>query len=187
MSGKSPFLVVAAAMAIAIAASAVRANDLVQGHAYYLRYCASCHGVNADGQGSMARVLKAQPSDLRKLGQKYGMPLPGAQIARYIDGRADIEAHGSRDMPVWGERFYDIWSAKREGTADLQKRIDMIITYLNSIQQKGGLPPPAPSGKPRVTSMNVPQCARTSHTRQAPESNIPLGLPIRKRLVVKLD
>jgi mono/diheme cytochrome c family protein len=156
MSWKSSFLAVAAAMAVMLAASAVGANDLVQGRVYYVRYCASCHGVNADGRGPMAPVLKAQPSDLRKLGQKYGMPLPAAQIARYIDGRADVEAHGSRDMPVWGERFYDIWSAKREGTADLQKRIDLIITYLNSIQQKGGLPPPSPSGKPRLTSMNFP-------------------------------
>jgi len=37
---------------------------------------------------------------------RTGYPLPEDQIARFIDGRADVKAHGPRDMPVWGKRFY---------------------------------------------------------------------------------
>ncbi len=34
-----------------------------------------------------------------------GNPLSEDQVARYIDGRAEVKAHGPRGMPVWGSRF----------------------------------------------------------------------------------
>jgi mono/diheme cytochrome c family protein len=110
-------------------------ESVVRGRQYYLHYCASCHGENADGQGPMARVLKASPPDLRHLGERYGKPLPIGTIARFIDGRQYVSAHGPRDMPVWGKRFYDIWTAKRSSEGDLQVQIREITLYLNAIQQ----------------------------------------------------
>ena len=64
-----------------------------------LRYCA-CHGLTGEGNGPVARSLVTPPANLRLLSDRYGNPLPGDQVARFIDGRADVRAHGPRDMPV---------------------------------------------------------------------------------------
>ncbi|MBV8055945.1 MAG: hypothetical protein JO071_11970 [Deltaproteobacteria bacterium] len=91
--------------------------------------------VDALGQGPMARALKTSPPDLRYLGERYGKPLPIGTIARFIDGREYVAAHGPRDMPVWGKRFYDVWTAKRSREGDLQVQIREIALYLNAIQK----------------------------------------------------
>jgi mono/diheme cytochrome c family protein len=124
-------------------------QSIVRGRELYLRYCAACHGKDADGRGPVAEDLKASPSDLRYLGERYGMPLPVGTIARFIDGRQDIAAHGPRTMPVWGRRFYDIWTTHQAGEEDFQSQIREIVSYLNAIQQ---VPRPSASPHSPVTS-----------------------------------
>lgn len=115
--------------------SASAQQSIVRGRQYYLHYCASCHGDEADGRGPVAQFLKVSPPDLRYLGVRYGMPLPTGTIARFIDGRDYVAAHGPRDMPVWGRRFYDAWTASQSSTGDLQTQIREIVQYLNTIQE----------------------------------------------------
>lgn len=147
--------VATAALAIVAVAALARANDVADGHKYYQQYCASCHGENADGRGPAAKALKTPPADLRVLWVKFGKPLPAAQIGGYIDGRNYVAAHGNREMPVWGERFYDIWEAKQEGAPDMTQRIELIVNYLNSIQVKPGpissVPSPTATSGPAAT------------------------------------
>ena len=83
-----------------LAASTAAAGDVARGRVLYLCNCASFHGVKGDGQAPVAAQLQTPPADLRLLSLRYGNPLPEDQIARFIDGRADIAAHGPRDMPV---------------------------------------------------------------------------------------
>src|SRR5690349_15691836 len=123
---------------------AAHAGDTAEGRALYLRYCGSCHGEKADGRGPVAKSLKSQPTDLSRLGEKYGMPLPHGQIARFADGRVGVGAHGTSEMPVWGERFSDIYVTRGSRQGDLPHRIDKIIDYLNSIQT-GAHPVETPS------------------------------------------
>jgi len=104
-----------------------------------------CRRARACGRGPEG----VAPPDLRYLGERYGMPLPTGTIARFIDGRQDVAAHGPRDMPVWGRRFYDAWTAHQAGEEDLQTQINEIVTYLNAIQQV-----PRPSGSPRSPLTN---------------------------------
>ncbi len=91
----------------------------------------------------MARALKHSPPDLRYLGERYGMPLPAGTVARFIDGRQYVAAHGPRDMPVWGRRFYDAWTAKQSPEGDLHLQIREIVQYLNAIQEE-----PMPANRP---------------------------------------
>jgi hypothetical protein len=79
----------------------------------------------------MARALTTPPANLRHLSERYGNPLPGDQIARFIDGRADVKAHGARDMPVWGRRFYSEGQGSERQVKDL---IVKLVAYLQSIQ-----------------------------------------------------
>ena len=79
----------------------------------------------------MASVLTTPPANLRHLSERYGNPLPEDQIARYIDGRADVKAHGPRDMPVWGKRFYSEGQGNERQVRDM---IAKLVAYLQSIQ-----------------------------------------------------
>jgi mono/diheme cytochrome c family protein len=107
-----------------------RADDVAKGRAIYLHYCASCHGNSGEGNGPLAPILTTPPANLRLLYQRYGNPLPEDQIAKFIDGRATVKAHGPRDMPVWGERFY----AETGNREQVKKMIDQLVAYLQSIQ-----------------------------------------------------
>jgi len=119
------------------AVTKVHADDATQGHNYYLRYCASCHGQNGDGLGPVAPALKVHPPDLRRLSERYGTPLPAKRLGQYIDGRDMVTAHGSRTMPVWGRRFEEAWTAKRAGEPEMKDQISRIVEYLDSIQLAG--------------------------------------------------
>ncbi len=120
-----------ALLIIAIVSSPAFADDIAEGRQLYLRYCASCHGIDGDGNGPLAGSLTTPPPNLRQLSLRYGNPLPRDRIARFIDGRADVKAHGTRDMPVWGERFY----AEPNGSeAATRERIRKLVAYLQSIQ-----------------------------------------------------
>lgn len=97
----------------------------------FMQYCASRHGPRGAGNGPLAATLSTPPANLRLLSQRFGNPLPRDVIARFIDGRAEVKAHGPRDMPVWGQRFY----AESNGDeAELKQRIAKLVAFLQSIQ-----------------------------------------------------
>lgn len=111
------------------------AAEVADGRTYFLRYCASCHGVEADGHGYVAPALAHPPGDLRRLGEGNDTAILADRLVQGIDGRKVVTAHGEREMPVWGQRFEDIKrpeGAPRE--AAVHDRINAIVAYLLSIQ-----------------------------------------------------
>lgn len=103
--------------------------------------CAVCHGVDAKGNGFYTASLKVPPSDLTTLSKRNGGVFPVERITKVIDGRTEIAAHGSRDMPIWGRR----WGASAaEHYVDIpydqevyiRLQVISIIDYLNRVQQK---------------------------------------------------
>ena len=81
--------------------------------------------------GPLAATLSTPPANLRLLSQRFGNPLPRDVIARFIDGRAHVKAHGLRDIPVWGERFY---AESNRDEAEIKQRIAKLVAFLQSIQ-----------------------------------------------------
>jgi hypothetical protein len=75
-------------------------------------------------------ALTTPPANLRRLSERFGNPLPEDQVARLIDGRAEVKAHGPRDMPVWGARFY----GETHNESAVRARIAKLVAYLQSIQ-----------------------------------------------------
>ncbi len=123
-----------ALLGLTLLTSAVaHAGDVTQGRVLYLHYCASCHGVKGDGHGPVAASLKTPPADLRLLSSRYGNPLSEDQIASFIDGRADVAAHGPREMPVWGEQVWQYPEGKGP-EAQVTPRVADLVAYLQSIQ-----------------------------------------------------
>lgn len=89
-------------MCLGLLASAALAEDADQGEELYLKHCATCHGIEATGQGPMAGVLVIKPADLTRLEQDGVFPLE--RVAKRIDGRDALVSHGS-PMPVYGFFF----------------------------------------------------------------------------------
>jgi cytochrome c len=108
--------------------------------------CADCHGMDAKGKGVLAANLKVAPPDLTLLTKNNGGVFPVERIFAVIDGRTQIESHGSRDMPIWGTRYAvnaaeHFMSVPNVGVppnleAYIRTRILNLINYLRRIQQK---------------------------------------------------
>ena len=69
------------------------------GRDLYEAYCASCHGVSGRGDGPAAEALVPRPTDLTRTRENL------AGLMRVIDGRRTVRAHGTSEMPVWGDYF----------------------------------------------------------------------------------
>jgi len=96
-------------------------------------YCAACHGQDGKGTGPAASALKKAPADLTLLSQKNGGKFPSLEVQNTIKGDMSATgAHGSRDMPMWGDVFRSVSAG--EGAADI--RIRNLRDYIQGIQQK---------------------------------------------------
>ena len=102
-----------------------------KGKVIYERYCGSCHGPGARGNGPIASDLKVPPPDLTRLAERHQGRFPFEETVRAIDGRRTTRGHGTSDMPVWGEVF-----AKTGGTdsPSVETAVARIVHYLWSIQ-----------------------------------------------------
>ena len=129
-------LVAAAALLMGYSVSAFEAVSLADysGEEIYGRFCASCHGEMAHGDGPVARSLGVMVPDLTKITQRYGN-FPTNVIRDTIDGRgARIDAHGSRTMPVWGYEFWVEEGGDVTAQQEMRKTIAKLVEYLRSIQ-----------------------------------------------------
>jgi mono/diheme cytochrome c family protein len=108
------------------------------GKGSYLRYCASCHGDDGKGDGPYAPVLKLKPADLTQLAKKNNGVFPVGRVTRILDGSEEIPGHGSRQKPVWGHPFGAGEEAAGGNAAPTvaRERIELLLRYLNSIQEK---------------------------------------------------
>jgi mono/diheme cytochrome c family protein len=104
----------------------------LQGPDLYRAYCASCHGVDAKGNGPVAPALKASLPDLTTIAQRNGGIFPAGRVRRIIAGDEILIAHGTREMPVWGPIFHQIEEDRDYGAVRLQN----LTVHLESLQKK---------------------------------------------------
>ncbi len=104
----------------------------LDGARIFRNYCASCHGVNGNGDGPVASALKTRPPRLTTLAKRNHGTFPTARVRSIIAGDEVPTAHGRREMPVWGPIFHQIENDKDLGYVRLQN----VTKYLNSLQQK---------------------------------------------------
>ena len=100
----------------------------------FATYCASCHGVDARGDGPAASALSPPPTDLTRIAARSGGAFSESSTARLIDGRFDLPAHGSREMPIWGTRLGDQIPGMARGDEVARGRVASLVEYLKSLQ-----------------------------------------------------
>ncbi|WP_370455404.1 cytochrome c [Tateyamaria sp. syn59] len=113
------------------------AQDVSIGATLYQRHCATCHGVNADGNGPMRPALLLQPPSLTDLATRNDGTFPISRVVSRIDGRDPLVSHGS-PMPVYGWYFEGEDTALKAETGQpilTSKPIVDLMAYLESIQE----------------------------------------------------
>jgi len=106
--------------------------DPASGVQMYRAYCAACHGLDGKGHGPAAPALKEPLQDLTLLSKKNGGEFPMFRVSNIIKGDSEIVAHGSRDMPMWGDVFREL---KRDESV-VTLRVHNLARYIESMQQK---------------------------------------------------
>ncbi len=109
-----------------------RSPTPMTGEQLYTAYCASCHGVDGKGKGPAAPALKTKLPDLTLLAKKKNGRFPEGDVFQVIKWGGGIVGHGSKEMPVWGTAFRTL----DHDEAEVNLRINNLIQYLESIQQK---------------------------------------------------
>ena len=105
-------------------------TPITAGQETFRAYCASCHGMDGKGDGPAAAALTEKLPDLTRLGDRGAFPM--AMIESVIRGDQSVVAHGTREMPIWGQAFRNT-----NGDQALAKiKIHNLALYLASIQQK---------------------------------------------------
>jgi mono/diheme cytochrome c family protein len=105
--------------------------DSLAGRDTFNAYCAPCHGRTGAGDGPVASVLRAVPSDLRALSSSRGY-YPREEIVAFVTGAGrPIAAHGTSDMPIWGTVFRSLDPSDARVTIRLRNVVD----YVESLQQ----------------------------------------------------
>lgn len=110
------------------------------GRISYERSCAVCHGLDGRGSGEFANLLKVPPADLTAIAKRHGGSFPSTEIAEIIDGRRTLRAHGSAEMPIWGERLGEPGAPTEGSDVGVRAEIDLIVSYLRSLQPPDTLP-----------------------------------------------
>jgi hypothetical protein len=81
----------------------------------------------------MAEYLRVPPTNLTQWARRHGGTFQEDGVARAIDGRDRIGAHGPSDMPVWGDAFTSPLAGGGEPV--LRDRVRAIVRHLASLQE----------------------------------------------------
>ncbi len=135
-------LILIAAALLAVPGLALAAQKDV-GAQEYDANCAVCHGTTGKGEGAFAELLKTPVPSLTVLSKNNGGVFPFRRVYQAIDGRAEVAAHGPREMPIWGEA-YDAEAITKHGQyygelyaeGIIRARILALIAYINTLQEE---------------------------------------------------
>lgn len=101
------------------------------GDQLYKEFCAVCHGTDGKGNGPAASALKVNPTDLTQISRRNSNKFNELKMRSVLAGGEDISAHGTPDMPIWGDVLKSISANPAFG----QMRVDALVKYLQSIQR----------------------------------------------------
>ena len=103
----------------------------------YNSHCAACHGSSGAGEGPYARFLNVTIPNLTTLSKRNGGVFPYSQVYETIDGRLVLPAHGTRNMPIWGQEFsYKKRPLNPDSEVFVRAKINELVLYIHRLQAK---------------------------------------------------
>ena len=103
----------------------------------FVKNCAGCHGTSGKGNGPDLYVLGIKAPDLTLLSKQNSGVFPFQKVEDSIDGRNGFPSHRRLDMPFWGVNFQQQGKEYTpQSEAYVKARIDAIVRYVQSLQQK---------------------------------------------------
>src|SRR6516162_4559903 len=95
------------------------------------------------GRWTRCEVAQLPPSDLTRLSEANNGVFPVSRVHEVIDGRIERLVHGTRDMPVWGDRYMQEmispesrdWVSKEWNEAIVRRRILALVEYISTLQR----------------------------------------------------
>ncbi|MGB9236950.1 MAG: c-type cytochrome [Terriglobales bacterium] len=111
----------------------VKATSPASGPEMYKTYCAVCHGTDGKGNGPAAEALKVPPSDLTTMAIRNGGKYPSMRVEAILRGEEMLPAHGTKDMPIWGNLF---WTMSGGHAGEVQQRVTNLNKYIELMQKK---------------------------------------------------
>ncbi len=128
------------AIALSFAVADVAASDDI-GKREWDNNCAVCHGVGGKGDGPFAGIVDTQIPDITQLQKNNKGVFPFDRVYQTIDGRAEVKAHGPRDMPIWGNEYnqkaveyYSDYIAEYNAAGFVRGRILALVNHIYMMQ-----------------------------------------------------
>ena len=111
-------------------------SNAQSGKQMFTDYCAPCHGKDGTGNGPAASAMNKTPANLAMLAKNNGGKYPAAHVAAVLTFGDEKAAHGSKEMPVWGQLFESLnWSSSTK-EMEAKQRINRLNGYIESLQAK---------------------------------------------------
>ena len=99
----------------------------------YQNHCSACHGVRGEGDGPIAMLMTVTVPNLRELAKHNGGVFPTDRVTAYVDGRGPAQAHGGRQMPVWGDVFS---AATKADEPVVAANVKVLVQFIEELQQR---------------------------------------------------
>ncbi len=108
----------------------------MDGSELYSNLCSACHGADGKGDGPAVSALSKPAADLTRLAANNDGVYSHRKVKRAIYGESRLDAHGTTDMPVWGQQFMYVRSSWNSfmRQAYARDRINTLDKYIASIQ-----------------------------------------------------
>lgn len=111
----------------------IKQTSAASGSEMYKSYCAACHGTDGKGNGPAVEALKVVPPDLTTMAARNNGKYPALKVSAVLRGEEALAAHGTKDMPIWGDLF---WSMSGGHEAEVHQRVANLNSYIESLQKK---------------------------------------------------
>jgi len=112
--------------------------NLAAGGELFHQNCSVCHGLDGKGPGpgstydpeSPEPQKRVKPANLTILSEQNAGKFPADRVRDAIYFKGLIPAHGTPEMPAWGNAFYLLKSRPKV----LEERVRDLTAYIESIQ-----------------------------------------------------
>jgi mono/diheme cytochrome c family protein len=123
-------------LAVKVEAAATEVEGNADARDEFLELCADCHGEDARGNGPLAENLTKAPPDLTQISKRAGGTFDEKAVFDWIIGLDMPTAHGTREMPIWGDWLMDEASLETADSAEreVEQRVMTLVKYLKEIQ-----------------------------------------------------